>query len=427
MNPARPCLLAFVLAVVLAASAARAGESPAASATAEAAPKPLESKGPKGAALLAKLKALPPNAWVDLGLPWHGGHEVPAVYDKAHGLFFKYGGCGDRTPPEKISFPKGDPRYPNGYSNTCWAVDLAQGEWRMIRNYDCSWPADRPANGCSRNYAYDSKRKVIWMYGGVSDGGGGFDVWDMASYNPEKDAFTRANAKNAPHGGDGNGGDVFAYDSKRDCLVMPKVNVHSGKHELWMYWPTRNEWEKRDLPTGPGSLGHYGTLVYDAGADRFVCSLPGGSPKTSAEKQPNDERWLWHLDKQAKIWRALAQETWVLDPAKSLWTKACSTADEPAKPSPCPRYRCGLAYDARNKVVVLIGGSDNTWENDERYFNDVWIFETAKGAWTRMDPPKPWPKGNSAWRDNRSCAYVESENVVLWMPNAGSVWGYRYK
>jgi len=65
--------------------------------------------------------ALPANSWLDLGVGWRGGHEVPAVFDQANRLFFKYGGCGDATPPVNISFPVGDPRYPK------WLLQHAVG------------------------------------------------------------------------------------------------------------------------------------------------------------------------------------------------------------------------------------------------------------------------------------------------------------
>ena len=42
-----------------------------------------------------KLAAMAPNTWLNLGYGWRGGHEVPACFDQANRLFFKYGGDGD--------------------------------------------------------------------------------------------------------------------------------------------------------------------------------------------------------------------------------------------------------------------------------------------------------------------------------------------
>lgn len=134
----------------------------------------------------AILQTLPANSWVELKLPHRGGHEVPAVFDAANSLFFKYGGCGDNSPRINI---EGSKRPNETYGNSCWVVNVASGKWEMRRPRDVSFPTDRPANGCSRGYAYDSKRKLIWLYGGISNGGGGGDQWDFWTYDGKTDAF----------------------------------------------------------------------------------------------------------------------------------------------------------------------------------------------------------------------------------------------
>jgi hypothetical protein len=366
----------------------------------------------------AKLAAMPANSWLCLGYGWRGGHEVPACFDQANRLFFKYGGCGDGTPTVKISFPKGDPRYPNGYSNTCWVLNLAAGQWELRGEYDCSWPADRPGNGCSRGYCYDSKRKLVWLYGGISDGGGGGSTWEMWSYDGKERKFADSKSRGKPPGGDSNGGDNFCYDPIHDWILMPKAKA------VWVFKPAESAWECRQTPGGPGGFGHYAPVTFDAEARRMVYLVAAATGKTAAEAPPPAQADCWKLSKKDKTWSEMVLDAWTYDPEANKWDKL---APKPDAPRPCWRYRQGLTYDSKNKATILVGGSTNTWEADEKYYNDVWILETAKAAWTRMDPAKPWPTGHNAWRDNRSCAYDEPDNVVLWMPNDGQVWAYRYK
>jgi hypothetical protein len=359
--------------------------------------------------------AMPANSWLDLGVGWRGGHEVPAVFDQANHLFFKYGGCGDATPPVNISFPVGDPRYPNGYSNTLWVFDLGRGQWVLRRPYDASWPADRPANGCSRNYTYDSLRRVIWMYGGVSDGGGGGDVWDLWSYDGASDTFAQSNSTGRPPGGDSNGGDVFVHDTVNDVLVMPRGA------STWIYRPASNAWEQRATPGGPGEPGHYSRMVFDPVTARviFPRAVPTGNTATSLTSGMDPDQWR----PRSGGYDEFRFETWAYDAATNTWSNlAPATA-----PRPVFRMRFGLTYDSRNQQVILIGGSSNTWDELEQWYNDVWTFDTATNTWSMARPQGSYPTGFNAWRDLRHCAYDAADNVVLWMPSYGNLWAYRYR
>ncbi len=376
--------------------------------------------GENGGGLAARLKTMPANSWLKLGLPWRGGNEVPAVFDQANGLFWKYGGCGDKSARVRISFPKGDSRYPNGYSNSCWAVEVKTGGWRQIRDYDCSWPKDRPANGCSRGYCYDGKRKLIWMYGGISDGGGGGDQWDLWSYDAASDKFTETNStskRGKPAGGDGNGGDVMVYDSANDLVMMYRGPAKG----TWLYSPANNRWQNRPAPGGPPATGHYGNMVFDPSAKKVVCPVAEPTGKTSAERPKDTPKTLWRRNRK-KIWCEYAQQTWTYDAAVNRWEKL-AVKDE--NPSPSPRWRVGLTYDTKNGVVILVGGSTSTWDADEKTYGDVWILKTAEGKWTPANA-KGGPSGRMA-RECRHCAYDEADNVVFFLNARTGCWAYRYR
>lgn len=357
----------------------------------------------------AVLKDLPDNTWVELGLPWRGGHEIPAVFDAANHLLFKYGGCTDSTPRINI---EGSKRPNEGYSNSCWVVNTATGRWEMRRPRDVSFPKDRPANGCSRNCAYDSNRKLIWMYGGISNGGGGGDQWDLWTYDGKADTFRQWHTKNRPRGGDDNGGDVFVHDSARDLLIMPRGP------STWVYDPAANGWEERKSAGGPPKPGHYSSMAFDPVSKCLIYPRAVPTGNRAAKFGPGTPPGNWRPTEK-KGYEEYEFQTWSYDPDKNAWTRL----KPKQSPDPAYRHRFGFTYDSKNKVMVLVGGSSDTWDSREENLTDVWTYDVAANAWTRMEPAGPKPKG--VRRECRHCAYDPGNNVVLFL--ADSLWAYRYK
>lgn len=369
------------------------------------------------------IQKLADNAWLDLELPWRGGHEIPAVVDNANNLFFKYGGCVDKGERINAPVPEDDPNWKKrtggGYGNSCWGIDLNTLAWRQIRPYDVSWPKDRPGNGCSRSYTYDSKRKVIWMYGGISNGGGGGNNFDLWTYDALTDKFTASNAGNpATLKGDKAPGDVIVYDSKNDLIIMPW-----GENAIRIYDPQQNSWEERTTTNGPPRTSHYASLAFDqvAGVVVYPCQTRTG--KTSNVKLPDTEKTRWLRDKGDGLFYENSFVTWTYDTASNTWTKIADSLDGP---SPSPRRRFGLTYDSLNNVIILIGGSTDTWEDDETEYNDVWVLDTLNGRWTAMQALKG-PEIKVPHRECRHCAYSEKANAVIFMNRSTGVWAYRYK
>lgn len=361
----------------------------------------------------AALKDLPDNSWIDLGLPFRGGNEVPAVFDAANQLFFKYGGCRDFSPRINV---EGSKRPNETYGNSCWVVNMATGKWEMRRPRDMSFPKDRPSNGCSRSYVYDSKRKLIWMYGGLSNGGGGGDSWDLWTYDSARDAFKKWDTRNRPPKGDSNGGDVFVYDSVRDLLIMPRGRL------TWIYDPAVNTWEARKTPEGPvppRPNNHYASMVFDPVSQCLIYprAVPTGKKLEKLTPDLPSERWK----PSEKGYTEYEFQTWSYDPSKNRWTNR-----KPARsPVPVYRNRFGLAYDSRNQAILLIGGSSDTWDEREENFNDVWRYDVAKNTWTQLQPAGPKPLVRV--RECRHCAYDPTHNVVLFLTGKGSLWAYRYR
>lgn len=246
----------------------------------------------------------------------------------------------------------------------------------------------------------------------------GLDLW---TYDGAKDTFKQWHAEKRPPEGDGpntwvNGGDTFTYDPLHDLLIMPR-----GK-TTWVYDPTANRWEGRKTPEGPVGPGHYASMVFDVSAKRLVYPAmePTGRTAKAEQRPPATDRTFWKH--KGDIYHECTFATWTYDPATNRWEKLPLPEDAPR---PSPRWRFGLAYDSKNEVVILVGGSTDTWDRDEKNYNDVWVLETKTGRWTKMDPPGKQPPVQV--RECRHCAYDSHHNVVLFLNNRGPLWAYQYR
>ena len=359
------------------------------------------------------LADLPDNTTVSLTVPFVNGEYIPAVFDESRGLFFQYGGWRDRTPQVNVDgskFPK------ETYGNSAWALDMKAGQWKMLRPFDFSFPTDRPPTGYFRGLAYDSKRMLIWLWGGkgIVRGGDPADLW---TYEPDADRFAKKDSTNRPPRGMESESDVIVYDSVRDLIVLPRGKV------TWIYRPTQNAWEKKETPEAPVPDPR-SIMVYDPNTKTILFPKAVATGK-KAEKLDADQ--------PPARWRPLSNgtfdefefQTWSYDPDANKWTNL-----KPAK-SPDPEYRLmfGLAYDTKNKVAILMGG--RSWATGyfqkkevDPYLEDIWAFDAAKNTWTKMDYTGPHFR---TYHDGcHACAYDPTNNVVLFS-NIRSRIAYRYK
>jgi hypothetical protein len=359
------------------------------------------------------LADLPDNTTVNLTVPFVGGEYIPAVFDEARGSFFQYGGWRDRSPQvnlEGSKFPK------ETYGNSAWVLDMKAGQWKMLRPFDFSFPTDRPPTGYFRGLAYDSKRKVIWLYGAKGGVRGG-DPADLWTYDSADDKFTKRDSTNRPPRGTESESDAIVYDSVRDLIVLPRGKV------TWIYRPTQNAWEKRETPEAPVP-DQRSCMVFDAASKRILF------PKAVATGKKADR-----LDEgQAPSrWRPLASggfdefsfQTWAYDPDANKWT------DLKPSNSPDPEYRLlfGLAYDSKNKVAILMGGRSFAFGSFQKkevdpYLDDIWVFDSTKNSWSKMD--YAGPRFRTYHDGCQAMAYDPTNNVVIFT-NIRSRIAYRYK
>jgi hypothetical protein len=295
---------------------------------------------------------VPENRWVKvagvpadpLGRELEPGRGAFWCFEPASGAFLRYGGY---TPTE---------------CNALWRFDLASRAWRNALKVDYSWPppGDRPGAGAWWCMAYDTRRKVVWLCGGVGLAARTHpelfeDIWQ---YDPAKQAFAPMKSKGFPRYGA-----RIVYDSKNDLLIRAPAydgewGARHNKETTWVYAPAKNAWEGRKTP---GSPRH-------ALAGAFVFAADAGKAVYLAAERDH------------------TSSTWTYDAAANHWERlAC-------RENPPPRVAAGAAYDTHNKLVVLHGGvgaSPKGYSYLHRgggtQLHDTWALDMAKAEWRKLD------------------------------------------
>jgi hypothetical protein len=311
------------------------------------------------------LAELPDNTWVRLNVPRlerNGGNESRLAYDAKNKLFFQYGGC---------SAP---------YTNESWVFDLGTEKWTLRFPQDLQGAADRPAGGCSRGLAFDSKRGVVWVHGNASNGGAGkgdSGLWacDLATNKWTKPADRGPRLE----------GNVMVYDSLNDVLV---TIGRGDEPKTWIFDLGKQRWEGRKLPAIP--LG-YNAMTFDPVIGRVVLF---------------DMVSTWTYDVRADSWMQMSPKV------------------EP-KGNNARRY-AGMTYDTRNKVHLLFGGSGKgAWDAvPTDLYNDTWAYDAKANTWTEMKPRQSPPAG----KEHALFAYDQEHNLTVMVEQGyRAVWVYRYK
>ncbi len=317
-----------------------------------------------------KLVDLAENKWTQLeGGPSIGGGEVPMTYDEATGYCLKYGGCNNG----------GAGSFSSGYGNDLSAYDPATERWIALRWVDPCGPP-RPANGCTRFYAYDPVRKVTWFAGGTSGN-------HLAYSTP-------------PGIGEG----TWCYDGLRDRF---------------------------DLVPTTGKMPRPGTVCcYDRANNLFVTD-----PK-EAWAQPN----VFHLDPAGKVWTMgaaikgypytfgcyvdslkclmavkaegkAAPRTMAYDAAARAWRDLAPAGDGPYGGQEAASSGMGrptLACDPDNDVVLCV------------LSGKTYIYDVKGNAWKVLDVETPKVCEEMVF-DRRHKVFLASATMGCHM------WAYRYR
>jgi galactose oxidase-like protein len=336
---------------------------------------------------------LPANTWVKLttGSPypsergWNRG-----IYNPVDRTIVHYEGFIDAQHPYTI------------YSNSIWAYDFVSNQftvktvspwhggtspsdWYLVAS--CTLPCesvhpfDRHPYG---GLVYDTQDNVMVLFGGVNAESGKYDFDDTWAYSVATNSWTNMNPVIHPAAREEH---CMAYAPTTNQAILFKGSC-SACSDVWAYSYTTNTWTRKDY-TGqvlPSDRRTH-SMVWVPSLNRIM--LYGGK---------DDVNFLG--------------DTWMYDPVNNVWTNVTPTF------SPPPRLSAGLAYDTRNRVVLMYGGYGTAAE-----LNDTWVYHPDTNRWEALFPPAtPGLLGRTDWR----LTYDEANGVFLLWQSATTFWAFKY-
>jgi len=310
------------------------------------------------------------------------------VFDPVSQQMFHYGIEGNST-----SIYSSDVFFYNSSSNS-WSRLGGNGTLSSACPGDTSsWPGDRHPYG---HMAVDTKRKVLWLWGGICQGIDPDDTYYL-TLNPNISSDVWAKAAPAHHPTDHLAGSGV-YDPDDDVIFFYGYGSTGNTSSTWVYCPTTqtpspgaltskqtaagcvnaDDWSQVAVAGGVKPLAgqYYPGIVYDtvnAKAILYGGYNPAGDVLASE---------TWAYDVPTRTWTnrapaggpifanggsmgvpltynsatglvylfnpAPSPETWSYNYSSNTWTLLCNTCGGPVSP-------ISIGYDAKNNLLIAMG------------------------------------------------------------------------
>jgi len=379
------------------------------------------------------------------------------VFDAARNSWFEI--TPAQTPPERTGLIEYDPANKcciawNPGSGEVWTLKISptvpaktptpagpaafRAEWKELKLAGEA-PVRRQATTLM---TYDTKRRRCALFGGWTGAEDLNDLWtlDLAAgrwtclqKSDPKAAETGAGARPGPTKGKYN----FTYDEGGDQYWLD----HS-----WAYQPDSGQWKQRpgDIKVIEGVRLAYGWWerggwAYDPDGKRFLGGGPNdtdrvytqffffypdankGEPLPATGAPPRYVDGGLAYDRKQKVFvlfggtpyqKPPLNDTWVFNPATKEWRQAKPPVSPPGRS--CHKL---VWHDRLGALVMAGGATDYDWKNSGYTFSsDLWVYETAAERWTEVKPPTAPPPGGAA-----TC-YDASQDAVVLFNDKGQTW-----
>jgi hypothetical protein len=255
--------------------------------------------------------------------------------------------------------------------------------------------------------AFDETRRVLVMFGGISDpdsSGNWVVVGDLWEWDPAAGTWTNrtpSGSKPRPRAG---AGMVFDSTRKKFVIFGGTDMDQNDYQDTWEWDPTAGAFTDR---TGSGPLPDARTehsMVFEKSTGKVLLfggeAIFGDNPPgdtwewdpgtggwsklapTTAPSARFDSAMVWDSQRnRAVLFGGMEggpdgnpeQDTWEWDPARSTWTERTAEGNKPNA-----RYGHAMAYDPGRGVTVLVGGWDIATGNG---LADVWEWDPTTAAW----------------------------------------------
>jgi hypothetical protein len=257
--------------------------------------------------------------------------------------------------------------------------------WRPVSD-------DGPRSRTLPAAAFDSRRGMLVVYGGVGIGSGTRygDTWEWNGRRWE-DRGIQTPGPRDHH--------AMVYDEARAKVVMYGGAGPAGRPFLADTWTFDGTvWQRADSTSGPGGLVHH-AMAYDARRQRVV--LFGGFDDTNRR---TTDTWEWDGARWERAAvsgpapSARSHHRMAYDAARGVtvlfgggrtgetWTWDGAQWKQYAVPGPPGRDIHAMAYDARRERVMMFGGGNGDGVPPYGYLNDLWEWDGAR--WLRVPAPR---------------------------------------
>jgi hypothetical protein len=338
--------------------------------------------------------------------------EAAVVYDSARDRFIMFGGRAgsgsdfqdtwewnpsDGTWTEKtVAGPKPDPRARHamvydekrkvvvlfGGGRTVQATDAATASdvaaiavaFASTWEYEpvsAAWTDRTPAGAASSpaarydaGMAWDSKRNLAVLFGGMQkkddgvDGSPKQDTWEWDGSTGTWTERTLAGNKPSPRFGHG-----MACDPGRGNMVVfggYDINTGNALDDLWDWEPQTGTWTERPASASMPSGRVWASLVALGDSTPPRMELVAGSHTADSMSGTSGTSSLFN-------------EVWDLDPSAGTWVKRPTLCAGPA-----PRSGHAMATDLDTGKIYLFGGAGSA-----SLLNDLWVWSGAD--WSQCD------------------------------------------
>ncbi len=248
------------------------------------------------------------------------------------------------------------------------------GSSETFRYAGGSWQQLFPASGPSPRYSAEADGGLL--FGGY-DGNILNDTW---LWNEQEEIWHQIETSTTPPGRYGHS---LAVSGGRGLMFGGGLGS-SYTADTWEFDLQTRQWEEKLPPLSPSP--RLRAAMASAGSGKVV--LFGG------EGVGEDNKYL--------------DDTWVYDTADFSWRLL-----DPAE-SPPPRRRASMAWNPREKVVVLFGGR----KAENELLNDIWVFNPETENWYRQQPRLP--DGEPLHRQSAAMAFYEAGRQIILF---GGDWG----
>ena len=296
--------------------------------------------------------------------------------------------------------------------NDAWEYDLASNTWVLLYTPDYN---DR---GPITEY---DKQTLVLKDGWLRTKKGGpahpAHTWWGLTYDPQLKAALWYCAWPS-----------YRLQAKLDAIGATKDDLYQGP-PLWAFFPATKRWEPiptkkpwprnafgsslEYIPELDGCLWQYRNSTWLLNADKrtwkLMCSEKASVPIESLVCYDRDRKLL--IAHRGPYKNALPR-TWHMSLKKGIsgWEQVLESADLPNGHD----ARSLMYFDPAGKVALLY----------ERKEKQIWSYDPAKKAWTKLTPRGPQPPFGPK---ERVIAYMDLARNVFVAIGYGRVWCYRYQ